>query len=42
MYCKCGGADSCCNRITKENMANDDEEHSDEDDADGEEDNEYL
>ena len=38
--CKCGGSDSCCNQMTKNNMANDandDEEHSDDED-DGDED----
>ena len=40
LFCKCGGSDSCCNQITKNNMANDandDEEHSDDED-DGDED----
>ena len=37
---KCGGSDSYCNQMTKNNMANDandDEEHSDDED-DGDED----
>ena len=32
LFCKCGGSDSCCNQMTKNNMTNDangDEEHSD-------------
>ena len=40
LFCKCGVSDSCCNQMTKNNMANDandDEEHSD-DEADGDED----
>ena len=35
LFCKCGGSDSCCNQMTKNNMANDandDEEHSDDED----------
>ena len=32
LFCKCSVCDSCCNQMTKNNMANDDEEHSDEDD----------
>ena len=38
LFCICSGSDSCCNQMTKNNMANDandDEEHSDdEDDSD--------
>ena len=40
LFCKCGGSDSCCNQMTKNDMANDandDEEHSDDED-DGDED----
>ena len=40
LFCKCGGSDSCCNQMTRNNMvndANDDEEHSDDED-DGDED----
>ena len=35
LFCKCGGSDSCSNQMTKNNMANDannDEEHSDDED----------
>ena len=41
LVCKCGGSDSCCNRMTKNNMANDandDEEHSDDEDDEDEDD----
>ena len=41
LFCKYGGSDSCCNQITKNNMANDannDEEHSDDEDNGDEDD----
>ena len=43
LFCKCGGSDSCCDQMTKNNMANDandDEEHSDDED-DGDEFDDY-
>ena len=41
LFYKCGGSDRCCNRMTKNNMANDandDEEHSDDEDYGDEDD----
>ena len=43
LFCKCGGSDSCCNQMTKNNMANDyddDEEHSDDEDGGDEDEDE--